>query len=210
MLRPIDHVQHQRRRHHAAAARQVVLGKGPQGDRLGLDAERVGAECRHGVERLHVTAAGLQHSVPPFDARRVAGRRLTQALPLQPHPPEPTIIAGRHLELERVGVEENAAGLRDVEHHHAGRLVLACGDHQFERRRAREAVGIPPGQREPRFPLDDLRRRADHRPLDGDSTAVERGRRELAAGGRHHGDPTPLHRRTRAAADVLPPRPWPL
>ena len=59
VLGPIDHVEHQWRRNRAAAARQVVLGEGPDGDRLRANAQGVGAERGRRVERLHLAAARL-------------------------------------------------------------------------------------------------------------------------------------------------------
>jgi len=50
MLATVEDVEHQRRRHGAAAARQEVFGEGPERDRLRPDAERIGAERRRRIE----------------------------------------------------------------------------------------------------------------------------------------------------------------
>ena len=100
--------------------------------------------------------------------------------------------------------------MRHVEHHDRGSLVAPGRDHEVERGRGFETVGIPPGNRDPRIILDDPRRRADRGRLWRDLHAIDGRRRQWAIGRDDHRHDAPLHRCERTAADVLPPAAWPL
>ncbi len=215
MLGPIDDIQHQWRRHRPASARHVILGEGPDGDRLRPNAEGIGAERGSGVERLDLAATRLQDSLALFQRRRVGRRaarreRVGKPLPFEAHAADAEVIAGRDLELERVGLEQNAPCLWHVEHHHHRRLVGPRGDHDLERSRRLEAIGIAPRERDLFLAVNDPHRRADLPAGRLHRRAIDGRCRKIAGGGGDDRHTAPLHRCDHAAANVLPPAARPL
>ena len=215
MFRAINHIEHQRRRHRAAATRHEVLGKGPDRDRLRSDPEGIGAERRHRVERLHIAAARLQDPLPLFERRGVTRstarrKRIGEPLPFEAHATNPEVVAGCDLELQRVGLEKDASRLRHVEHHHHRRLVGPRGDQEFERRGRLETVGVAPGERDLRLAIDDPSRRVNLLAVGLHRLAIDSRPGEVAGGGGDDRHTASFHRRDHPAANVLPAAARPL
>ena len=158
MLRLVDDIDDQRRGIDPPAAREIVLGKAAQQDRLGRDAERLRTEGRRDVERFLLRPSRGHEPISAGDARgRFLGRR-----PGDAHPPHAEVVAGRQPEPQRVAVEQHRAGWWPVEHDDGGGRVGPRIDRDRERPAAGEAVGVFPCDHDRRLLLDEQRWCADH------------------------------------------------
>ena len=199
----VDHVDEQRRRKHPPAARQVVLGIGPDHERLRRDAERPRRECRRRIDRLAVAAAGLQEQFSlGCDRALLTGI----ARPYEPDLLDPEVVACRHREPQRVGVEQHLAGRRWIDQRYDGGRIVARSERDRQRPATLESVAIPPADRERPLVGQFHPGTADHGSRRRHRSAVDGRRSQIAVGRGHKRHPAPLHGPEHAAADVLPER----
>ena len=206
MLFLVDDVDQQWRRDGTRPPGLVILGEGPEKDRLGRDAERRRAEGGRRLDRLDGGAAGLQEPLAASPRRGIirTGGRVREPLPLQAHPADPEVIPRVDAKPQRVGLEQHVPVGRQIQRDHRGRLVGLGHDRERQGPAPVEAVGVPPGKFDGGGVHDRNGRRSQGRPLGLDRLAVHRGRRQLAIGRGHERHAAALDRRECPAANLLP------